>query len=188
MRVRLQSNELKKTLRNKIRVDKTYLFKVMHKVDCVWNKFFAQCYKYGDCLENIDFNLLNFETQVSKILNGELVIDVIPSFFRQLTKEEEPKDKRKSETEIMNPPTKKTKKIVHKGEPNPAWCIKEGEEFNHMFFHKDQKMKPRGVCLKYHINKECVKGCSKGRSHHKLDEAQKKALTEFVANCRKNEK
>ena len=175
-------------MRNKIRVDKTYLFKVMHKVDCIWNKFFAQCYKYGDCLENVDFDILNFETLVSKILNGELVIDVIPSFFRQLTKEGETKDKRKPEPETMNPPGKEAKNIVTNGEANPAWCIQDGEDFNKRFFLQDQKMKPRGVCLKYHINKKCVKGCPKGRSHHKLDDYQKKALTEFVEMCRTNEK
>ena len=88
----------------------------------------------------------------------------------------------------MNPPGKKAKKIVTNGDPNPAWCIQAGEDFNQMFFQQDQKMKPRGVCLKYHINKECVKGCPKGRSHHKLVDYQKKALTEFVNKCSKNEK
>ena len=134
---RLQSNELKKTLRNKIRVDKTYLFKVMHKVDCVWNKFFAQCYKYGDYLENVDFGLLNFETLISKILNGELVIDVIPSFFRQLTKEEEYKDKRRPEADSMNPLGKKAKKVVLNRDPNSAWCIRADEDFNQLFFQQD---------------------------------------------------
>ena len=166
---KLESKSIKAIVKKKFSKNRTYLFMIMHKVDGVFNRFFNDCYRYSEDLVMINFERLNFDRLISKIKDNELVIDVLPNFFKKLTKEGATtaslRNNIDSDTEMEQPPPKKRKTIVRNEKPNDEWSLRSGEDFMSKFFTKPAKGKPDQVCLKYWINNECVKGCRKGRSH-----------------------
>ena len=186
--IKIQAKSIKAMVKKKFAKDKTYLFMIMHKVDGIFNRFFNDCYRYSEDLDMINFDRINLDRLISKIEDDELIIDVLPKFFKKLTKEKTaltPGKREPDSDDEMDPPhNKKRKTIVRNDKPNDEWSLKSGEDFMKKFFTKPAKSKPDQVCLKYWINNECVKGCRRGRSHYGLSTEQKKGLSAFVKQCR----
>ena len=124
--VKIQSKSIKAMVKKKIAKNKTYLFMIMHKVDCIFNRFFNDCYRYSEDLDMINFDRLNLDRLISKIEDDELIIDVLAKFFKKLTKERATVTPGKGDLSSddgmdRQSPSKKRKTLVKNEKPNEEW-------------------------------------------------------------------
>ena len=185
---KLESIEVKMKIKNKIKLSDEYLPTLLHYINACWNTFFQECNRAPPESDEVNFENLDLCDQLlPKIKMDQLSIDVMPPYLRKMEKKETPTEKRGGGGLGTGNESKRQKKVVKNEKPNATWSIKEGEDFEKMFFSKDGSEKPNGVCLKFWINNECIKSCSKAKSHFVLTAEQRKDMDKFVKQCRKCE-
>lgn len=176
----------------KAAADDQLLSKIQYIVDSRLSSWMEKMYANSDNLHAVPSQLIDFSSIIQSITFGHFSVtlpaNLLPAPNNKKRSAPDENDLDKSKTSDDGTP--KARRGTTNPEPNPKWKLQDGEKWE--WFNKDpNNLRPKTVCLMYHILGQCPQGqrCKRAKTHCKLtNEAQIKETDMFIEDCRKNAK
>ena len=80
----LRTQNVKTLTKMKISLNPEYLIDILYALDQTFNMFFKQCGAMHASCELINYEILHLDQLISKIMHGQLVVDVKPTFLKKI--------------------------------------------------------------------------------------------------------
>jgi hypothetical protein len=180
----------------KAAADDQLLTKMQYIFDSRLNSWMEKMYANADSIQDVPHELIDFSSIIQGITFGHFAV-VLPAGLtpasnknKRSAPEDDDSSERSDHQDNRGTREKQARRAAINQDQNPKWKLQDGESWE--TFNKDpNNLRPKTVCLMYHILGQCPLGqkCRRAKSHGRLtNETHIKQTTAFVEDCRKNQK
>ena len=164
---------------------------LLQKIDVCVQRFVGSCYK-AESLADVHWDALEaIHSDLANLAFGNSLNVSVPKVILSLCdpKQADPEKRGRSDEDDSNPRAKKKQAAVKNAKVNPAWKLKDGEDYALVFGRHTSsipKFEGMPICARYQIAGRCNLGskCQRKASHRVLTGDIKGEMTAWVQECR----